>query len=271
MGCRKGKTLVLITLAYMWVVLMEGRKLLSNIPLDFKDLNPYLDINALINTKQFDEQNFKTIIIMDEGQRYFDRHDHNKPETKFVMGWAVDLRKDDCQIVSTIQYLDWLEKRARDFLQLSIVPEFINHYSLNESEEIKERLRLKDFWSHWKIIDYKTEREFDLVINMYPFINMYDTRFKPKKLVTEHKEYIDFKREKWSGKKMEEYLDTCKKETLSNIKNWVFFKSKLEQAKDENKNGTILDELHSENIGEEIVEEDIIEIEESEIQCTKGE
>lgn len=257
----KGKTLVLTTLAYYWITLMNGTRFLSNIPFNFQLLQPYIEINPLVATKQFDAKNLKTMVTLDEGQRYFDRRDFNKPETKFVMGWAVDLRKDDCQIISTIQYLDWLENRATDFLQMAIVPQFINHYSLNEKEDIEMRLAKNDFWSHWKIVDYKSDREFDLVINMHPFINMYDTRFKPKKLVTDHEEYLRFRQEKWSGKKYDEYLAQCETDTIENIKNWTFHSDKLLNVIDEEKDGTILDDLHNESYGKEEDREDVEESE----------
>ena len=257
----KGKSLVLTTLAYYWTVMTEGKRFLSNIPINFKELNPFIEVLPLVETSQFDEQNLRTLVLLDEGQRYFDRRDHNKPETKFVMGWAVDLRKDDCQIVSTIQYLDWLENRATDFLQMAIVPQFVNNYSIDEAENIKMRLINKDFLSHWKIVDYKMNMEYDLVINMYPFINMYDTRFKAKKLVVNHKEYLDYKKDKWSGKKFEAYLEECESEKKGIVKNWNFAKERMLETNDSNLNGSVLDELHNEHFSEE-EKPDIEDIEE---------
>lgn len=223
----RGKTLSITALNYFANVLYNRYTFLSNIPFNFNiSKNIY---KPLIQTSQFDdsENNTKTIITIDEMQRYLDARDFNKPEIKFINKFAVDLRKDESHVIGSIQYLDWLEKRASQLLQIIIIPSFINNYGFNEKKEREQRLENKDYWSKWLVIDKKTDREFNLKLNLYPFINMYNTNFKVKPFIINHKEYIDYVKTKWSKAKFEGYLEQCEENYNESLFNWKEGKKEL--------------------------------------------
>lgn len=216
----RGKTLSLCALNYFANTLYGVNSFLSNIPFNFNQSNNVY--TPLIETAQFNDtvDNSNTMITVDEMQRYLDARDFNKPEIKFVNKFAVDLRKDKSRLCGSIQYLDWLEKRASQLLQIVIIPSFINDYGFNEKKEREQRLAKKDYWSKWLVIDKKTDREFSLRLNLYPFLNMYNTNFKVKPFVINHKEYIDYVKTKWSKPKFEAYQEQCTDNYNESLLNW---------------------------------------------------
>jgi len=71
----------------------------------------------------------------------------------------------------------------------------------------------------WECIDIKNQTKFSIGIDLYPFINYYNTKFKPYKLIQSHKDYVD-KLEMQSKRKIELYHEKSKIDLISNIENW---------------------------------------------------
>jgi len=225
----RGKTLSMISFVFISSIFNNYHRFLSNIPLYFKiktNENKYI---PLIEASCFDEDNKGTIIIIDELQRDLNSREFLSGSVKIVSKFSVDLRKDGAQLLGTLQYMDRLEKSMNEILQCIIIPSFVNHYSNNDKEDIKIRLEKHDFYVDWFIIDKKYNDEYHLKLNLYPFINYYNTDFKPYPLIINNKEFMDKKKEVESGVKYDNRLLSINEKRLLSKTNWT---TKFKELKD---------------------------------------
>ncbi len=183
-----GKTLSMISYVRLMSEYMGIKKIISNIPLHFPDRE--VEYFPLTGTKQFTELSENTIICHDELLRDIDSRNALNPSNRFLTSFCTSFRKMKVQEVGTIQYLKMVDIRFDDVLQIIIFPKFKNKYHKKVSEDMKIRLQKKDFYIIWTIIDKKENKSYKIEINLYPFINMYDTNFIPDKLAISHDEYI---------------------------------------------------------------------------------
>jgi hypothetical protein len=216
----RGKTLSLTSFVFISSIFNNYHRFLSNIPINFKietKLNEYI---PLIESKCFDDDNNRTMIIIDEMQRDLNSREFLSGSVKIVSKFSVDLRKDDAQLIGSVQYMDRLEKSMNEILQCIIIPSFVNHYSNNDKEDIKQRLEKHDFIVDWFIIDKKYNDEYHLKLNLYNFINYYNTRFKPYPMIINNKEFMDKKKESESGVKFENRLSNNNEKKILSLDNW---------------------------------------------------
>jgi hypothetical protein len=158
--------------------------------------------------------------MIDEAQRDLNSRDFLSGSVKIVSKFSVDLRKDDAQLLLTVQYMDRLEKSMNEILQCIIIPSFVSRYSNNDKEDINIRLEKHDFTVDWFIIDKKYNDEYHLKLNLYPFLNCYNTRFKPYPMIINNKEYMDKKLEVITRVKYETMLCTIKEKRRLSLNNW---------------------------------------------------
>jgi hypothetical protein len=216
----RGKTLSMTAFCFISSIFNNYHRFLSNIPLYFKIKTTENKYIPLIESSLFDDDNKGTMIIIDEMQRDLNSREFLSGSVKIVSKFSVDLRKDDAQLVGSVQYMDRLEKSMNEILQCIIIPSFVNKYSNNDKEDIKERLDNKDFIVDWFIIDKKYNEEYHLKLNLYPFINYYNTRFKPYPLIINNKEFMDKKKENESGVKYDNRLSSINEKRIYSLENW---------------------------------------------------
>ena len=216
----RGKTLSMVSFAFISSIFNNYHRFLSNIPIYFKIKTCDNEYLPLIESSSFDEDNKGTQILIDEMQRDLNSHDFLSGSVKIVSKFSVDLRKDDAQLIGSVQYMDRLEKSMNEILQCIIIPSFINKYSNNDKEDNKIRMDKKDFTVNWFIIDKKYNDEYNIKLNLYNFINYYNTRFKPYPMIINNKEFMDKKKENESGIKYENRLTMIKEKKIISIENW---------------------------------------------------
>lgn len=217
----RGKTLSMCAYTYFASIINNKNIIISNIPLKLGKADKINTYKPLIETKQFDEENKNSIFFMDEMQNDLDSRDFMNPKNRYLMNWVKGLRKDNSQVVGSIQYFDFLEKRLSDLLQLIIIPSWVKFYSNNEEIDNKIRMGKKDFRSRWYILDKKVAGEYIIPsINLFPFLNFYQTNFKPNALIINHKEYMQNLKDKKSRIKYENYEYDLKDRLKFNIDNW---------------------------------------------------
>ena len=185
-----GKTLSMISYVRLMSEYLDVIKVISNVPLFFP--NREVEYSPLTGTKQFTELSENTIICHDELLRDIDSRNALNPANRFLTSFCTSFRKMKVQEVGTIQYLKMVDIRFDDVLQIIIFPKFKNKYHKKVSEDMKIRLQKKDFYVIWTIIDKKENKSYKIEINLYPFINMYDTNFIPEKLSVSHGEYLEW-------------------------------------------------------------------------------
>jgi len=185
-----GKTLSMVSYVRLMSEYMNIKNIISNVPLYFP--NREIEYSALTGTKQFTELEQNTIICHDELLRDIDSRNSLNPANRFLTSFCTSFRKMKVQEVGTIQYLKMVDVRFDDILQVIIFPKFKHKYHKKVSEDMKIRLQKKDFYVIWNIIDKKENKSYRIELNLYPFINMYDTNFIPEKLAISHEEYLDW-------------------------------------------------------------------------------
>ena len=204
-----GKTLSMISYVRMMAEYAGIHKIITNVPLYFPNLD--VDFSPLTGTKQFTQLEQDTIICHDELLRDLDSRNALNPANRFLTSFCTSFRKMKVQEVGTIQYLKMVDIRFDDILQIIIFPKFKRKYHKKVSEDMKIRYAKKDFYMIWNIIDKKEGKQHKIELNLFPFLNMYDTNYIPEKLALNHDEYLEFlgmsksmKMKEWTIMKNEE-------------------------------------------------------------------
>lgn len=216
----RSKTLGSAAYCYLAWLYNNTNTFITNTPMYFKSAHRFVTIKPLLTTAEFDKPYQNTIFMMDEMQDNLDSRDFMSPKIRYLTHWAKDLRKYNCQIVGTIQYFDFLEIRASQLLQVIIIPSFINTYHMNDKKDIEMRLEAHDFNVSWYIIDRKVNKEYTLELNLYPFLGMYLTKFRPSSLIANHKDYMLYLKHQKSEKKLDTYTEDMREELRYSIDNF---------------------------------------------------
>lgn len=187
----QGKSLSMTALIYFFIMAQQRNKILSNMPVRFKMFDENIQLTPLISTSQFDEIEDDSLILWDE--MYIDLFNRNSNSVinKYVSIFSRDIRKINGRIIGSVQFFDMLEKNMNLILEIIIIPKYIKQYSKDRKKDMLERLKNKDFWVDWLVIDKVEDIEFHIKLNLYPFLNCYDTNFKPRALFLNHSEYVD--------------------------------------------------------------------------------
>lgn len=215
------KSLSITALTFLELLYTKKSKIISNMPLYYPMFNT--EILPLIQSLQFDINKLSdienSIIILDELQSILNSRDFASEKNKFVTAFSVGFRKDKIKFRGSLQFFDTLEKVMGLMLEMIIIPSFVNTYSDDSDKDREIRLEKKDFLVKWKCIDKKADIIFEIVINLYPFLNMYNTNFKPYQLVINHESYLE-KLKKNKKNYYNEYVETVDRQINESNVNW---------------------------------------------------
>jgi len=154
-----GKTLTAVALTTMLKLLNDelGNDLsvLSNTPLK-------IDYELFTSMDQLDNRR-NTIMLIDEFYMIADSYKWQSSSTFMTTDVSMDLRKRNNTIILTSQYANQIAKRVRQLITLFIKPQMNNNFIT--------RLNLANV-ADGSDIDF-------CMMNLKPFINVYDTHYKP--------------------------------------------------------------------------------------------
>ena len=157
----KGKSLTAIALSVL-LSEMYDRKILTNTPIKYKN------VKQLVYYDQLDDLH-DTILLIDEMHIVADSRKHTTKENFFTSNIITDVRKFNNVFIYTTIRGHLIEKRIRDITELLIQPNMLSRAGAlhNECLDISEFLHF-------------TEE-----ISLGNFFDIYDTHFKPNKLIWE--------------------------------------------------------------------------------------
>jgi len=154
-----GKTLTAVAIATMLKFINDdlGNELtiLSNTPLKIE--------HEFLHSMEQLEDRYNTIMLIDEFYLIADSYKWQSSSTFMTTDVSMDLRKRNNTIILTSQYANQIAKRVRQLITLFIKPQiqynFITKLNLANVADGAD-------------IDY-------CIMNLSPFINVYNTRYKP--------------------------------------------------------------------------------------------
>lgn len=213
----RGKSLILTFLSLMDVILNNRRDICSNMPINFESSGYKIFTKPMIDTKFFDNIPIGSTILWDETTNDISARSFNTVKSKYISVLGVDIAKKNCRLRGTFQFGDTLDKVMGLYCELIIIPEYVNTYSKNTKDDNIQRVENKDFLMHWIIIDKRdNDSRYELNLNLYPIIFMYNTRFKPLPLWVNHEEFYD----KLKPKDKELFIDRNPKEKVMRLEHW---------------------------------------------------
>jgi hypothetical protein len=214
------KSLSLTALTFWECVVSNKDKIVSNMPLKFP-----IDIEVwpLVQTSQFDlsamSQIKNSVLVWDEIMNDLKSRSAMSESNKYISQMMIGFRKDNIKLRCSLQHARTVDIYLDEITELKIIPSAKNKYSSDTQEDSRIRLQKKDFWVKWLCRDEKENIFFEVELNLYPFLNFYNTKFKPYKLVQTHKSYLEKLQEK-SMKKYETHLEYAEREIEQNLENW---------------------------------------------------
>ena len=213
----RGKSLILTFLSLMDVILNNRKEIYSNMPINFINSGYKTSIKPMIDTKFFDDIPFGSSITWDETTNDVSARSFNTVKSKYISVLGVDIAKKNCRLRGTFQFGDTLDKVMGLYCELIIIPEYVNIYSKNTKEDNFKRVENKDFLMHWIVIDKRdNDIRYELTLNLYSIIFMYNTRFKPLSLWVNHEEFED----RLKPKDRELFDERNPKEVLKRLEHW---------------------------------------------------
>jgi hypothetical protein len=186
----RGKSLSITALNFYSAMFNNRKKFLTNMPIDLKGFGNTIEYIPLISTKQFDDIPQSTNIIWDETYVDLFSRSASSIKNKYISLFSRDVAKMDAKIIGSVQFFDTIDKILGMILEIIIIPEYLNKYSENTKKDNEIRFAKKDFMMKWTIYDRREQNEYELILNLYEFIFMYNTKFKPQPLFINHDEYI---------------------------------------------------------------------------------
>ena len=191
----RGKSISLTYLAVMSALLNKRKVVMSNTPI--YDLSSYgIEFIPLISTSQFTE-NMKDIqIVIDELQKTANSRKSLSIENSFVTEFSTDVRKFNQGICATSQFNNTYDVRLCDNTEVNIVPQW-------KYEQKKNR---KDFSIYWNLFFLDTNETETIELDMDTVKNMYDTTYKPFKLVVNHEDFISDMYDKHKESYVDRYI-----------------------------------------------------------------
>lgn len=211
----RGKSLILTFLTIMDIILNNRIGVYSNMPLKFEEFNNM--IKPLIDTAFFDDIPLNSNIVWDEMTNDISARAHATTKNKFISVLGVDVAKKNVRLRATFQFGDTVDKIMGFYCECIIIPEYVNTYSDDTKEDNIKRVENKDFLQHWIIIDKRdNDTRYELTVNLYPVIFLYNTKFKPIPLIVNHADYL----EKMKDKEFERFEMKNKIEIKKRIEHW---------------------------------------------------
>lgn len=213
----RGKSLILTFLSVMDMILNNRNIIYSNMPLKFNNSGYKPIIKPFIDTNFFDKIPLNSNILWDEMPNDISARAFNTTKNKYIGVIGVDIAKKNCRLRATFQFGDTVDKILGLYCECIIIPEYINKYSDNTKEDNIKRIENKDFLQKWTIIDKRdNDVQYQLNINLYPIIFLYNTKFKPIPLFVNHDEYI----ERLKKSELERFEIKNPIEKLKRLENW---------------------------------------------------
>jgi len=188
----RGKSLIITFLCLMDMILNNRTSIYSNMPINFEKSGFNSVVKHVIDTKFFDNIPEHTRIAWDETTNDINARSFNSVKNKYLSVLSVDIAKKDDRLIGTFQFGDTMDKVFGLLCELIIIPEYVNKYSDITKEDNIKRVENKDFLMRWIIIDKRdNDQRYELTLNLYPIIFMYNTRFKPLPLWVNHEDFVD--------------------------------------------------------------------------------
>ena len=158
-----GKTLTAVSLATMLKLINEELgndiTILSNTPLNIE--HEFLERMSQLQDRH------DTIMLIDEFYLIADSYSWQSSSSFMTVDVSMDLRKRNNKIILTSQYYNQIAKRVRQLITLFIKPQRVN-----------------DFIFKLNLANVGEGADFDYcMMNLKPFINVYDTHYKPMRLI----------------------------------------------------------------------------------------
>ena len=158
-----GKTLTAVSLATMLKLINEELgndvTILSNTPLNIE--HEFLERMSQLQDRR------NTIMLIDEFYLIADSYSWQSSSSFMTVDVSMDLRKRNNKIILTSQYYNQIAKRVRQLITLFIKPQRIN-----------------DFIFKLNLANVGEGADFDYcMMNLKPFINIYNTHYKPMRLI----------------------------------------------------------------------------------------
>ena len=160
-----GKTLTAVSLAVTLKLLNDALghdiTILSNTPLN-------IGHEFLTSMSQLEER-YNTIMLIDEFYLIADSYSWQSSSSFMTTDVSMDLRKRNNMIILTAQYANQIAKRVRQLITLFIKPQQIH-----------------DFIFKLNLANVGNGADIDsCMMNLRPFIDVYDTHYKPLPLTQE--------------------------------------------------------------------------------------
>jgi len=213
----RGKSLILTFLTLMDMILNNRNSIYSNMPISFEKSGFNSIVKPIVDTKFFDNMPKNSRLVWDETTNDISARGFNTIKNKYISVLGVDIAKKNDRLIGTFQFGDTLDKIMGLYCELIVIPEYVNKYSDNTKEDNIKRVEYKDFLMHWTIIDKRdNDQRYEITINLYPIIFMYNTRFKPFPLWVNHEEFVD----RLKPKDHEIFDLRNPKEITKRIENW---------------------------------------------------
>lgn len=186
----RGKSLSLTALNFFDMIINGRNNILTNMPIKSNIKGLDFNVTPLIETKIFDNFPEKINILYDEIHLDLNARSHQDIKNRYINLFGRDIAKMDARLRASLQFFDTLEKVMGLLLEVIIIPEYVNSYSKDTKEDNKLRLENKDFIQNWTVIDKRENETYEIELNLYPFIFMYNTKYKTYPLWVNHHDYI---------------------------------------------------------------------------------
>lgn len=198
-----GKSLVSAYLNLLMAEYNNRNVMLCNTPM--YNLSSYdIEFIPLISTSQLADNPVNTQLNLDELQTIANSRDSTSPRNSFVTEFSTDIRKFKNGVCSTCQFGNTIDVRLYDNAEYIIVPEF--------KVKSKKREKRQNFEMYLNILYKETGYTDFIEVDMKSILNIYNTNFKPYRIIVNHPEYLDRLKSSKSNKFYDEYIYKCEKE-----------------------------------------------------------
>lgn len=198
-----GKSISSTYLNIIMAYFNNRKKMLSNTPMFY--LSSYnIEFIPLISTEQLTENHINTQLNLDEMQKIANSRDSSSARNSFVTEFSTDIRKYNQSICGTCQYGNTIDVRIYDNSDFIIIPEFKYDYPKRQKRE--------NFYSIWNILNKEKGYTKTIELNLKDVKDLYNTNFKPFKIVVNHEDYLDRIKTNRSQRYYDDYVKKCDKE-----------------------------------------------------------
>ena len=198
-----GKSISSVYINLLMAYFNNRKIMLSNTPM--YNLSSYnIEFIPLISTSQLTEDLKNVQLNLDELQKIANSRDSKSARNSFVTEFSTDIRKFNQGIGGTCQFGNTIDVRLFDNSDVIIIPEW--KYKLDKRQE------RNNFIVYWNILFKNDGVNETIILNLDILKNLYDTYFKPFKIIINHDEYLERLKDKKSQSYYDNYILKCNKE-----------------------------------------------------------